>query len=105
MAGLRRYQIANADRVREWKRSRENKRRAVKASVTIEDFQAVDVFIRDGWVCGICDDQVDRSLRWPHPMSASLDHVIPLSRGGAHALSNVQLAHLRCNVRKGDSLP
>ncbi|NKT05174.1 hypothetical protein GS485_11095 [Rhodococcus hoagii] len=39
---------------------------------------------------------------YPHPKSASLDHVIPLSCGGAHDPSNVALAHLACNVAKGD---
>lgn len=37
-------------------------------------------------------------------MSPSIDHVIPLSRGGAHAMGNVQSAHLRCNSSKGDKL-
>jgi 5-methylcytosine-specific restriction endonuclease McrA len=34
-------------------------------------------------------------------MSVSLDHVIPLSRGGNHEPGNVQCSHLACNVRKG----
>lgn len=57
---------------------------------------------RDGWKCGICGKHVRESLTYPHPLSKSLDHVIPLSRGGAHSPENAQLAHLRCNVRKGN---
>ena len=57
---------------------------------------------RDGWKCGICGKHVRGSLTYPHPLSKSLDHVIPLSRGGAHSPENAQLAHLRCNVRKGN---
>lgn len=34
-------------------------------------------------------------------MGASLDHIIPLSRGGHHTADNVQAAHLACNHRKG----
>ena len=34
-------------------------------------------------------------------MSVSLDHVVPLSRGGSHTLGNVRCAHLICNIRKG----
>jgi 5-methylcytosine-specific restriction endonuclease McrA len=41
-------------------------------------------------------------LAWPHPASASLDHRIPLSKGGSHTAENTQLAHLACNVRKSD---
>jgi len=33
-----------------------------------------------------------------------LDHVIPLSRGGLHALSNLRPACQSCNLRKGNKL-
>ena len=36
---------------------------------------------------------------------ATLDHVHPLSRGGAHVPGNVVLACGRCNRLKGDLLP
>lgn len=36
------------------------------------------------------------------PMSASVDHIVPLSRGGEHSMANVQCAHLSCNSSKGD---
>jgi len=34
-----------------------------------------------------------------------LDHIIPLSRGGPHIDSNIQLTHRICNFRKGSKLP
>lgn len=37
-------------------------------------------------------------------MSRSLDHVIPLNKGGPHTLANVATAHLRCNISKKDRL-
>lgn len=104
-AQIRRYQLANADRVRAWRRDRQSRRRAIKAAATVELFRSIDVYERDQWRCGICHLPVDADLRHPHPASASLDHMVPLSRGGAHALSNVQLAHLSCNIGKGASLP
>jgi hypothetical protein len=57
-----------------------------------------DIYARDAWTCGLCDKPVDPGLVYPHPMSASLDHIVALARGGAHAPSNVQCAHLRCNI-------
>jgi 5-methylcytosine-specific restriction endonuclease McrA len=36
---------------------------------------------------------------------ATLDHVYPLSHGGAHVPGNVVLACARCNRQKGDMLP
>lgn len=84
------------------RRANHHKRRALKMKLPADDILPVDVYERDGWICGICGDSVDKSLKWPDPMSPSLDHIQPLSKGGHHVLSNVQLAHLECNVRKGD---
>lgn len=69
-----------------------------------EVFRAVDVMERDDWTCWLCAEPIDREATWPAPLSRSVDHVVPLSKGGAHALSNVRAAHLRCNLVKGDRL-
>lgn len=76
-------------------------RRVRLEQATVERFDPREVFERDGWVCQICDRPVSPSLRWPDPMSASLDHVIPLAALGEHSRGNTQLAHWICNVRKG----
>jgi 5-methylcytosine-specific restriction endonuclease McrA len=34
------------------------------------------------------------------PETYSIDHVTPLSKGGAHSFENFRLVHLNCNVRK-----
>lgn len=78
-----------------------HKRRAVAYGVAYESFDKREIFERDGWICGICDDPVDRAMEYPDPMSVSLDHIIPLSKGGSHTPENVQCAHLDCNLRKG----
>lgn len=54
-----------------------------------------------GESCGICGSSIDRSLRHPDPMSPSIDHIVPLSKGGRHSQDNLQWAHLRCNLSKG----
>lgn len=36
---------------------------------------------------------------------ATADHLIPLSRGGEDAISNVVAAHAACNRRKGSLMP
>jgi hypothetical protein len=77
-----------------------HKRRAAKRAVTAESFRREEIYERDRWKCGICRRRIDRRLRHPHPMSVSLDHVIPLALGGPHTRANVQAAHLRCNLRK-----
>lgn len=70
-----------------------------------EHFQRIDIFERDNWTCGICNEQIDRSRKRPDPLSPSIDHIIPLSRGGDHTRENVQAAHLGCNMSKGVSIP
>lgn len=56
------------------------------------------IFERDGWRCQICGGKTRG--RYPSPLSASLDHIVPVSKGGGHVASNMQTAHLRCNLQK-----
>jgi 5-methylcytosine-specific restriction endonuclease McrA len=56
-------------------------------------------------VCGICGKPVDFSLKYPHPLSACIDHIIPIARGGHPSdFDNLQLAHWTCNRQKSDKL-
>ena len=52
--------------------------------------------------CAICGAMVDKSLKFPHPLSASIDHIIAVANGGhPSSLDNLQLTHLICNQLKG----
>lgn len=47
----------------------------------------------------------DRRIRAKSgPGRPSPDHIVPLSLGGAHSLENLQIAHLRCNLSKGNQI-
>jgi 5-methylcytosine-specific restriction endonuclease McrA len=87
---------SNRDR---WADSNSRRRSRIAGA---EAFARTEIYERDGWRCGICGKKISRGLKWPHPGSASLDHIIPLSAGGAHSRQNAQSAHLSCNVRKQD---
>lgn len=80
------------------------RRRAAIKDQYSEIFSSEQIFERDGWICQLCSEEIDRSLSWPHPMSVSLDHRVPVALGGAHHPDNVQCAHLRCNSSKGARL-
>lgn len=91
----------NTEKGREVLRRARSARRARKLGVALESFAHKEIFERDNWVCGICGKSVDKYLEYPDPLSPSLDHIIPLSKGGSHTKNNVQLAHLCCNLQKG----
>lgn len=56
-------------------------------------------------VCGICGKPVDFNLKFPDPGSATVDHIVPVAKGGHPSdIDNLQLAHLRCNRLKSDKL-
>jgi len=56
-------------------------------------------------ICGICGKPVDFSIRNPHPLAPTVDHIIPVSKGGHPTdIANLQLAHRCCNREKSDKL-
>ena len=58
---------------------------------------------RDNGVCQICGkptDDCDITNGHIGRMYPTLDHIIPLSKGGTHTWDNVQLAHMHCNAGK-----
>jgi 5-methylcytosine-specific restriction endonuclease McrA len=57
---------------------------------------------RDGWRCSLCSGPVDPSLKHTDPAYGTIDHVVPITRGGTNELSNLRLAHHRCNSAKGN---
>lgn len=56
-------------------------------------------------ICAICGKPVDFSLKFPDPMSATCDHIIPIDKGGdPSSIDNLQLAHFCCNRAKSDEI-
>jgi 5-methylcytosine-specific restriction endonuclease McrA len=115
IANSRRSAQANPERARaakdawaaknpEKRRANLQRRRARLRGGETEKFSDVEIFERDGWVCGICGEPIDRTLKAPDGMSVSLDHIIPVSKDGAHKRANVQAAHLQCNRIKSAAL-
>lgn len=50
--------------------------------------------------CAICGEAMT-AARNEAPTMATIDHVVPLSRGGTDALSNLRAACLSCNTQRG----
>jgi 5-methylcytosine-specific restriction endonuclease McrA len=104
------YYYANPDKVRppanpERVRARAARRRTRLLDGIVENFTDLEIFERDGWICGICDEPIDPALIHGDAMAVQLDHTIPVAKGGHHTRANVQASHATCNRRKGDKVP
>jgi hypothetical protein len=85
-------------------------RRALRVTNgNVETINPKEIFERDGWRCQLCGKKVDKRLYKTkgtamHSSAPSLDHIIPISRGGEHTKANVQCACYLCNCRKGNKV-
>lgn len=72
--------------------------RACDPGITIAGLRA-----RDGDTCCYCHTPMDYASN-PHgrrnPAKATIEHVLPISRGGTHTWDNVKLACWQCNLQK-----
>lgn len=63
---------------------------------------------RDGLKCAICGEVCDWNdhswSKYSGPMYPSIDHIVPMAKGGPHTWENVQVAHIICNSEKGASV-
>lgn len=68
--------------------------RAERMGAHAVDISREEIFQRDGALCHLCGKETSVHDR-------TLDHVVPLIRGGDHIPANVRIAHKRCNEKKG----
>jgi 5-methylcytosine-specific restriction endonuclease McrA len=87
-AAHQRWRAAHPEKYIAYVRAKTARRRlAVVEAFTHEQWRDVVDFYRG--LCAYCD------RLWEHQ-----DHVVPLARGGKHALSNLVPACAKCNLRK-----
>ncbi|MFE3429810.1 HNH endonuclease [Streptomyces sp. NPDC059171] len=84
------------------RRASKDKRRALERDAFVAPVSRPWVYERDQWTCQLCREPVARDQVVPHPQAPTIDHIIPLARGGTHEPANVQLAHYWCNTIKSD---
>ena len=101
------------------KRKAENRRRWHKKDKRLKKDNIVDrdidlkkLYARDHGICWICGNKCDFDDHWTDENGAyyvgasypSIDHVMPLSKGGLHSWDNVKLAHHYCNTLKNNKV-
>ena len=67
-----------------------------------ERIEIDNLVIRDGFDCQICDEPIDWSRCKAKKLWPSLDHIIPISKGGEHIYDNCRMVHFGCNAKKGN---
>lgn len=65
--------------------------RARKAGATIKPVDEATIYMRDNYECQYCGSRENLEL----------DHIVPLSKGGAHSEDNLVVACRHCNSSKG----
>lgn len=94
------------------KRKEMKRRVKIRDALIDNDITVESLYKRDGGICYLCggkcnlEDYTTRNGSiicgdW-YP---SVDHVIPLAKGGEHSWANVRLAHRICNSLKSDTFP
>lgn len=84
----------NADQAR--------RRRALVFGGAVREIVRLAVLLeRDGLDCYLCGREMLVRVDRYHPLRATVDHIVPLSRGGEHSYANARPMCRECNLRKG----
>lgn len=83
--------------------------RIPKEQIVDKDITLEALYRRDSGVCYLCGQRCDWNDRDTKANIVgknypTIDHIIPVARGGLHSWNNVRLAHFWCNTMKSDSL-
>lgn len=90
-----------ASKYNEKQKPKNHQQRAKRYGVKYEWFSDMVILKRDGWRCYICGCSTPRELRGTYEDNApEIDHIVPLSRGGAHTKDNVRCCCRACNIAK-----
>lgn len=73
------------------------RRRALKKAANVGVVNYTVLLELHGLGCYLCGGEIS-------PDDLHMDHVVPLSRGGAHSMENIRPSHAACNLRKSDKL-
>lgn len=86
------------------RQARKDRKAAVRAHRQAgQSFTLREVAERDGWRCHLCGLAVPNRAYKARDHDPTIDHLIPVSKGGAHTFDNVALAHNRCNWERGNA--
>lgn len=103
LGGHKRY---HADCAKQAQAARYRAKNTVRQSKTAKPSRVVieHLVAAYGAVCYLCSGAVDLDMPRTSRMGATVDHIVPLAKGGSDDFENLQLAHWICNNRKSDKM-
>lgn len=92
-------------------RGKDKRIRRVSSVVIDKNITLESLFERSKGKCALCGGQCDYTdyhykgnVFIAGNQYPSIDHIVPLSKGGLHSWDNVQLAHRICNTKKSNDI-
>lgn len=80
----------------------QHERRMLVEGSFVESVSIEYLYFRDYGKCQICGKKLNLKRKVPDKLAATIDHIIPISKGGEHSKRNTQLVCFRCNSVKGN---
>lgn len=92
-----------------WMRHDIQRRKRVAFATVDSDISLQKLFLRDNGICHICGGKCDwndykiiNGKKYASKTYPTIDHLIPITKGGLHEWANISLAHFSCNASKGN---
>jgi len=82
----------NTEVIKVYRHNRENLIKKGIKTGTINADRIKELIIYQNDICALCNKKMEGKY--------TLDHIVPLSKGGHHEIYNIQLAHHNCNAMK-----
>lgn len=99
---------------KECRKKAENRKhdRRIPKNQKVDNITLGKLFKRDNGKCYICGCLCDynsisisqKGNEYPGDLYPTVEHIIPISKGGLHSWDNVRLACWKCNLAKGDAI-
>ncbi len=97
----RRHFCSEACSSRAMNRNKDNRVRNARRNGAYDNTITLAKLIeRDEGICYICNMPVQADTHYNHDKHPTIEHVVPISKGGTHTWDNVRLACRQCNTRK-----
>lgn len=101
----KKYCTDECKRKYQWRRKDAKRRFAIRTNGKVDwDISIERLIKRDGMKCYLCGDDVIKHDNTNHELYPSIEHVMPVAKGGTHTWDNVRLAHRKCNWEKSDKI-